>query len=300
MRKTAALPNPFTDLYGPDPSDERLAEHASQGDRRALEQLLRRHQAWIYNVALRMLHLPGDAEDATQEILLKLATRLGTFRHESQFRTWAYRIAANHLHDCMRSRPEQTVTGFECYREYFRRTPDEAPPEPEDLPETRLLVEEAKYSCTLGMLLCLDRDQRLVFVLGEIFEASDTVGAAVLGLTRDNFRQKLARARQQLSGFLRDQCGLVDPKNACRCARKTRAFIRDGIVDPTRLVFVGSHVQLVKDRALAGREVLEDAAGEATRALYRAQPFYEAPDFAARLCAIITQTDVRDALCLDD
>jgi RNA polymerase sigma factor (sigma-70 family) len=294
MQRATAATNPFADAYLRDPSDERLTEHASQGDKRALDQLLRRHQAWIYNVALRMLHLPSDAEDATQEILLKIATHLGSFRQESQFRTWAYRIAANHLLDRVRSRPEQTVTGFDCYREYFARTPDEVPP------ETLLLVEEAKLSCTLGMLLCLDRDQRLVFVLGEIFEASDTVGAAVLGISCDNFRQKLARARQQLSGFLRDQCGLVDAKNPCRCARKTRAFIRDGIVDPKRLVFVGSHVQRVNELAVSGRTALEDAAGEVTRVLYREQPFYDAPDIASRLCTMMTQTGLLDALHLDD
>ncbi len=299
MCKTIAARNPFADVYAPEPSDERLVEQASQGDEQALDQLLRRHQAWIYNVALRMLHVPGDAEDATQEVLLKLATHLGSFRRESQFRTWAYRIAANHLLDRVRSRPEQTVTGFDCFRDYFARTPEEAPLDPEDEPETLLLVEEAKNSCTLGMLLCLDRDQRLVFVRGEIFEASDTVGATVLGISRANFRQKLARARQQLSGFLQDQCGLVDPTNACRCARKTRAFIRDGIVDPTRLVFAGRHVQEVKELVFSGRAALEDAAANVTRTLYQAQPFYDAPDVAAQLCAVITQKGLRDALHLD-
>ena len=57
----------------------------------ALELLIGRHQRWIYNIALRMVFQPQGAEDATQEILINLVTKLSTFRGESQFRTWLYR-----------------------------------------------------------------------------------------------------------------------------------------------------------------------------------------------------------------
>ncbi|WP_246522852.1 hypothetical protein [Gemmata palustris] len=57
-----------------------------------------------------------------------------------------------------------------------------------------LLVEEAKLTCTTGMLLCLDRRQRLVFTLGEIMGVSDTIGGDVLEMSGDNFRQCLAPA----------------------------------------------------------------------------------------------------------
>jgi RNA polymerase sigma factor (sigma-70 family) len=284
--------NPFSTSYSPDPSDEQLTERALCGERSALELLLRRHQPWIYNVALRMLHLPHDAEDATQESLLKIATRLGTFRGESSFRTWAYRIAFHHVLDCKRSRPEQVVTGFDCYRDYFARTPDEPAPEIDGQPETQSLLEEAKLSCTMGMLLCLDREQRMAFVLGEIFDASDSVGAEVLGINRDAFRQRLSRARQQLNGFLHDQCGLMDPNNPCRCARKTRAFIRDGIVDPKRLLFVSGHVKRVKELSSVAAVALEHAAEHAARALYQEHPFYDPPDIAARLQDLMSRSGI--------
>ena len=67
------------------------------GSKEALELLITRHQRWIYNIALRMVFLPQDAEDATQEILIKLLTKLSTFRGESEFRTWLYRLAVNHF-----------------------------------------------------------------------------------------------------------------------------------------------------------------------------------------------------------
>jgi RNA polymerase sigma factor (sigma-70 family) len=263
------------------PSDEDLAVRAVQGDRQALEDLLRRHQRFLYKVALRMLQRPEDAEDATQEALVRIATRLSSFRGESAFRTWAYRIAMNHLLDVRRSRPEEAVTTFACYADYLAHAPEEEPPALGPSPEWQLLVEEAKRSCTLGMLLCLDRGQRLAFILGEILEVGDALGAEVLELSRDNFRQRLSRARQQLDAFLRGQCGLVDPGNPCRCARKTRAFVRDGIVDPARLVFTGVHLTRSERAAAGGDAAVEELAA----AIYREHPSYPSPDLAARVRA---------------
>jgi len=82
-------------------------------------------------------------------------------------------------------------------RSAIESTPDLDLPDPKTVPVALpLLVEEAKNGCTMGMLLCLDRKQRLIFTLGAILGASDTVGGEVLEMTTDNFRQCLARARR--------------------------------------------------------------------------------------------------------
>ncbi|MDO8778589.1 MAG: RNA polymerase sigma factor [Burkholderiaceae bacterium] len=265
-------------------TDERLVELALAGDAATLDTLLRRHQAWLYNVALRMLQQPQDAEEATQESLLKIVTHLSTFRGHSAFSTWAYRIAFNLILDRKRSRPEVAVQGFDCYADYLAHATDE------DLgtgygsaPERHLLVEEAKLSCMMGMLLCLDRRQRLVFVLGEIFEVSDTVGSQVLDISKDNFRQLLSRARQELGAFMQDRCGLVNPRNPCRCARKTRGFVRDGVVDPTQLVFARAHVIRVKDISARGHKEFDGLVDDTNTALYRDHPFVDAPDLVSGL-----------------
>ncbi len=78
---------------GQSPTDEQLVRLALSGQPSALEALLRRQQPRLYAVAFRVLQSPADAEDATQESLLKIATRLATFRGESAFGTWAWRIA---------------------------------------------------------------------------------------------------------------------------------------------------------------------------------------------------------------
>src|SRR5690242_9680661 len=80
--------SPFTN----EPSDEALVSRAQGGDKDALERLIRRHQAWVFNVALRMLWHREAAQDATQEILIKAVTKLSTYRGQSRFRTWLYRV----------------------------------------------------------------------------------------------------------------------------------------------------------------------------------------------------------------
>jgi hypothetical protein len=112
-------------------------------------------------------------------------------------------------------------------------TPDLDPPDERDVPaDIKLLVDEARIGCASGMLLCLDREQRIIYVLGEIFGVTDTVGADLLAISPDTFRQRLTRARRDLHNFMNDKCGLVNPSNPCRCARKTRGFMLRGSREP--------------------------------------------------------------------
>src|SRR5262249_8753036 len=153
---------------------------------------------------------PQDAEDATQEILIKALTRLSSFEGRSRFRTWLYRIVVNHVLTMKRGRAEPATAGFDCYAHGLDATPDLGLPDPRSVPaDLRVLVDEARISCTTGMLLCLDREQRLTYILGDILGVSDTVGAELLETTADNFRQRLARARRDLHSFMNDKCGLV-------------------------------------------------------------------------------------------
>src|SRR5467141_2727448 len=251
--------NPFSEVAEIGSVDADLVEQAKNGDRAALEKLVRRHQAWIYNIAVRMVFHPQDAEEVTQEVLVKVITKLSTFKGESKFRTWLYRIAVNHVLNMKRQSEETKVTTFADYGAAIERTPDLDLPDRKSVPvELPILVEEAKNGCTMGMLLCLDRKQRLIFTLGEILSASDAVGGEVLEMTTDNFRQCLARARRDLHIFMNNQCGLVNKNNPCRCPKKTRGFIEHGHVDPHQLLFVPDHVERVRDVAAETVREIED------------------------------------------
>ena len=290
------LGNPLADAASTETQDLELVQRAKRGDKGALESLLARHQRWLYNIALRMVCHPQDAEDVTQEILVKVITHLATFAGHSQFRTWLYRLAINHLLNVKRARLRGHRMTFEEYGRDLERTPDaELPDQNAVSADVRLYVHEARIGCTSAMLLCLDGEQRLVYVLGAIFGVTDRVGSELLEVSRDTFRQKLARARRDLHSFMENKCGLVNVSNPCRCAKKTRGFIDAGYLDPHKLLFA-------RERVVRVREVADSRADELDRLdadyaeIHRDHPFPDAPDFLKALRALIERTDFKSAL----
>lgn len=100
--KGSAMYNPFSQTTTDETNDEALVQQAQRGSRQALEQLVARHQGWIYNLAVRVVWYAHDAEDVTQEFLIKAITRIGSFKGDNRFRTWLYRIVVNHVIDMKR------------------------------------------------------------------------------------------------------------------------------------------------------------------------------------------------------
>src|SRR6478752_3792123 len=143
-RCVMSMNNPLADTAPTDHEDQALVMRTRSGDREALEDLIERHQGWIYNIALRMLYHPQDAEDATQEILVKVLTRLSSFEGRSSFRTWLYRIVVNHVLNMERGRVEPASMDFAYYGAALDNTPELELADPKSTsPDTDLLVTEA-------------------------------------------------------------------------------------------------------------------------------------------------------------
>jgi len=213
---------------------------ARAGDRDALERVVRAVHKDVYRVALRFLWHPQDAEDATQEILVRIITGLAAFRGESSFRTWVYRIACNTLLSLRKKgRMEQRTLSFEEFGEDLVQGLSDEPLADQGVDQA-LLLEEVKIGCTLAMLLCLDREHRLAYILGEIVELDHNEAAEVLEITTAAFRKRLSRARERITTFMASRCGLVSPANACRCRRRVAAAVSLGRVDPQHLLFASS------------------------------------------------------------
>jgi RNA polymerase sigma factor (sigma-70 family) len=219
-----------------DQVDADLVKSAIGGDKKALQNLIQRHQLFIYNLALKMTKSVEDAEDLTQEVFIKAITALTKFEGKSKFRTWLYRITVNHFLNAKKSKAELQTTDFETYFNSIDNVPIEelTTPEQNELTDT---IEEIRISCTAGMLLCLDKEQRIIYILGEMFDIDHNLGSEILGISAGNFRIRLMRARQDLYNWMNERCGLVNKENPCRCSKKTRAYIEAGVVDPNNLIF---------------------------------------------------------------
>jgi RNA polymerase sigma factor (sigma-70 family) len=249
---------------------------AQEGDLSALEAVIEGVQHQIYNLSVRMLGHPHDAQDATQEILVKIVTGLGGFRGESAFTTWVYRVATNHLFNLLKSRRESRETSFEAIGDRIEAGLAAGLGTPPAGADIKVLVEEVRITCTQGMLMSLDHDHRAAFILGEVFELSGAEAAEILEITGVAYRQRLARARTKLRDFMFRHCGLVNADRPCRCEKQVPAALATGKLAPGRLEFAG-HPRL-DDRKAFVQETHELRDLARTAALMRAHPSYAAPE----------------------
>jgi RNA polymerase sigma factor (sigma-70 family) len=288
--------NPFTEKYSTDKTDENLIREAVSGDKVSLESLVRRHQDWIYNIALRMIFNPEEAKDVTQEVLIKIITKLSSFQERSSFRTWVYRIVVNHVLNMKKSLGEKRhAHSFDEYWKGIDRTPDMDMPDPNALPvDTNLLLDEVKTTCMFGMLLCLDREQRIVYILGGIFGVSDAVGSEIMQIGKANFRQKLSRARKDLYSFMHNKCGLIKKDNPCHCAKKTKAMVDSGYVNPANLRFYNNYYYKVEQVSGVKLKVLNNYLDNKCQNLFIEHPFQKSPDFVLTLRKIIDSDDFKE------
>ena len=257
------------------------ARLAINGNRAALERLVRSIQGNIYGLALRMLCNREDAEDATQEILVRIITRLSQFDFRSKLTTWAYRVAVNYILDVRKSAVERLHLSFKNFAEDLTGGLDlEAPAETEH----SLLIEEVKVACMLGMLQCLDRPHRLVYVLGEILEMPGPEAAEVLGIDPALFRKRLQHAREAILGFTRRYCGLASDSAPCSCNRQLPAALRAGRIREAACDFAAAPSSFQQTRALV-RQVEE--ARWALQVHRTSNPRPSSVDFARRLAATL-------------
>ena len=202
---------------------------AREGDRAALDMLVRAAQRPIYNLALRMLADPHSAEDAAQEILIRIVTNLGSLRDPAAAGGWALRIACRHLVELRKqNRTEAMRLSFRGFGEDLDQ--GQAPLSEAGLTKTEeaIALEQVKIGCTLALLTCLSRNLRIAYILGEIFELTDSEAADALDISQGAFRQRLKRARTAVFEFTRAKCGIVSQNAACRCSRRVVPALKAG------------------------------------------------------------------------
>jgi RNA polymerase sigma factor (sigma-70 family) len=262
---------------------EALVEQAKQGHKAALEELISRIQNQVYNLALRMLWLPADAEDATQEILLIVITHLSQFRGEASFTTWVYRVASNHL---LRTRKSKVELKEHTFEEFGRvidtglATLETEKTNPIAKVEERLLTEEIMLRCTLGMLICMDREHRLAYILGEIFRVNGEEGGLIMEVAPATFRKRLSRARQRLREFMDSKCGLINPANPCRCEKLILHNVKYRKLSTSRLLFAGQSLAETtqEEKAYLREQWAELEKLERIANLFRSHPTYATPE----------------------
>ena len=250
-------------------------EAARKGNRAALEALVRAAQRPVYNLAIRMLANPEDAKDATQEILIKFVTHLGTVRDIEATGGWVMRIACRHLiNQSKLSQVEKLRFDFDKFASDLEEGLSELSVEERDRVETLSAIEQVKTNCTLAMLTCLSRPLRIAYILGDIFELSDDEASSVLEIAAATYRQRLKRSRDSVKKFVVAACGNASESATCRCEKRVIPAIASGRISPAhvnRPALPDPHLQVLTLRPYV--QNLEE--GRRATAIFRSNPDFK-------------------------
>lgn len=262
-----------------------IVEAAAQGDLAALDEVLVKIQPGVFNLAIRMLGNRDDAADAAQEILLKIVTHLGTFKGESAFSTWVFRIARNHVLNAITRSKECPEVSLDAMKDRLQQGldySDAVRPWGRDgevlTPEDKLAARQVALGCTQNMLMAVDREHRLAYLLDTVFGLSSTEAGLVLDISPAAYRQRLSRARAKLEGFAVATCGLASKDARCQCEKQLPAIQAKKDVPAGRLASPGLMAihRGEADEATRNLDALLRV-GEAA-AIFRAHPQYQAPE----------------------
>jgi RNA polymerase sigma-70 factor (ECF subfamily) len=165
-----------------------LVARARDGDVRAYEEVVRRYQAPIYRLALRMLSRTADAEDVVQEVFLTAWRRLSQLQDDGAFVGWLYRTTTNRCLNVIRARKPLSDVDLDARES----------PSPDGRPD-RAAETGAQMSALVTALDELTPEQRACWLLREVHGRSYSEIALTIGTTATAVRGRIARARAQLA-----------------------------------------------------------------------------------------------------
>jgi len=269
--------------------DSEIINAAVSGDRKSLEYLLDSVKDLVFNLSLRMLGKVSDAEDASQEIYIKIITNLSAFRNESKFSTWVYRLSVNHLINYKKSffyRFNYQIVEFKEDWERFRISKGEY----ENDYDKEMYAEELKKSCTNTMLQFLKPEQRCIYILGNMFKLKSSLASEILGITPENYRKKLSRIRKKVSDNILNYCGL-EGNNNCRCNERVSYAVKNKRLHPHNLEYINLEEieESYLNKFIKSMEVMEEYSD-----VFSKLPFYKSKVGSRRFIeGIISSQDMK-------
>lgn len=255
---------------------------AQKGDEKALKNLVVAIQNDIYHLSLRMLVDPEHALDATQEILVLVVTKLSTYRHESLFRTWYYRVATNYLLTAKKIKNREMGLTFDIFgADLEQGLVDTNQQSSDDI----IMLNELRISCTIAMLLCLDLKHRSAYLLGEILEFDHQEASEILEISKDLYRKRLSRARSELVKFTAQSCGLSNSTAKCSCPRRLPVSLEMGRVSKNDIFHSTPEAPSYSDAVEIAEKFIDDV--KVLKLQQATRPYPSPYDFGAHISRIL-------------
>ena len=236
-----------------------------------------------------------DARDLTQEVLLKVITKLSSFKGKSSLRTWLYRIVVTEFLQTKRKAKEDQFVNYEDFATQLNSIPNPDLTPDEEIDQDHR-TKTARFRCMSGMLMCLTREQRLMYILGDVFHIDHTIGAEIFNLSKENYRVKLSRTRTEFHAFMNGHCGLVKLENLCRCSKKAKAMEAAGRMCTNEKLFDKTYYATINNYAEKVADEVADMMDRKYIEFYQSHPTKE--DFGAEtiISEIINDKEISDLL----
>jgi RNA polymerase sigma-70 factor (ECF subfamily) len=192
------------------------------------DQLYRDNQAKVYRLALSLAGNEHDAEDITQETFFRAFRSYSTFRRESSFFTWIYRIALNVANDHLKYRSK---TPYRMLTEDMGYSHDEViDTNPANNPETELLAYQVRIKCLHALTECLQANERKVFCLAVTLDLPHKQIAEILDCSVGSVKTTLHRAKKRWFGYMENRCQFIKKDNPCNCKQWVRFAASKGMI----------------------------------------------------------------------
>lgn len=188
-------------------SEKKIIEKVLGGDANAFEELVLKYEKTVYNLALRMVGDRDDASDMTQEAFIKAYGSLSSFRGDSKFSVWIYRITTNVCLDFLRSKSRKQQVSLTVSDDDEDAQLDI--PDPKADPEQQLMQKMSMQSVEEGLKTLPDK-QRQILVMRELGGMSYAEIGAALSLEEGTVKSRIFRARKRLCTFLLDSGNIPD------------------------------------------------------------------------------------------
>ena len=189
-------------------SEKKIIEKVLGGDANAFEELVLKYEKTVYNLALRMVGDRDDAFDMTQEAFIKAYGSLSSFRGDSKFSVWIYRIATNVCLDFLRSKSRKQQVSLTVSDDDDEDAQLDIP-DPSSTPEQQLIKKISMQSVEEGLKTLLDK-QRQILVMRELGGMSYAEIGKALSLEEGTVKSRIFRARKRLCTFLLDSGNIPD------------------------------------------------------------------------------------------
>lgn len=183
-------------------SEKKIIEKVLGGDANAFEELVLRYEKTVYNLALRMVGDRDDASDMTQEAFIKAYGSLSSFRGDSKFSVWIYRITTNVCLDFLRSKSRKQQVSLTVSDDDDEDAQLDIP-DPKADPEQQLIKKISMQSVEEGLKTLPDK-QRQILVMRELGGMSYAEIGGALSLEEGTVKSRIFRARKRLCTFLLD------------------------------------------------------------------------------------------------